>query len=166
MKRILLSTVSFVLSLGIATPGFAYFSVPGNSDYSGADRQTRRAVMQDARAMNRLPDFIPTNDRMRSEASEKGTTGHTLLRRADGRQLRRFNRARKPGYDRYRTLNLRSNKRSLRGMEYESFLELPRTLVLTGGYDKPTRRDIRDNMYFGVNDRDRNILQEIEDSNN
>jgi hypothetical protein len=51
-------------------------------------------------------------------------------------------------------------------MEYESHLDIPRTLVQTGAYDRPTRRDIRENSYFNqVNDRDRNILQEISDSN-
>ena len=165
MKRFLLSSLSLVLGLSIVTPGFAYFAAPGTSGTSRVARQTRRHVVIKAEAVNRVPNFIPQKDRSRDNAIAQPDSGHNLLRRAEGRRFRRYNRTRKPGFDRYRTLNLRSNKRSLRGMEYESSLELPRTLVITGGYDKPTRRDIRENYFFNrVNDRDRNILNEISES--
>ena len=165
MKRFLLPTLSLALSMSIATPALAYFSVPGNQEGGPVSRVTRRRVVNRAEATNKLPDFIPQEDRTREEAVDQSNIGHNLLRRAEGRRFRRYNRTRKPGFDRYRTLNLRTNKRSLRGMEYESSLELPRTLVQTGGYDRPTRRDIRENSLFNrVNDRNRNILNEIKNS--
>ena len=165
MKRFLYSSVSIALGLSIAAPGMAYFAVPGNDSTNRVERQSRRQVVRRAEAVNRLPAYIPTEDRSRGEAVSN-QAGRNLLRRAEGRRFRRYNRTRKPGFDRYRTLNLRSNKRSLRGMEYESNLPLPRTLVQTGGYDRPTRRDIRENLHYNqVNDRNRNILQEISESN-
>ena len=165
MKRFLFSSLSFVLGLSIITPGFAYFSVPGNAESSYAVRQTRRHIVNRAEATNKLPEFIPQEDRNRGEAVQQATTGYLLMRGSEGRRLRRYNRTRKPGFDRYRTLNLRTNRRSLRGMEYESSLDLPRTLVQTGGYDRPTRRDIRDNALFNdVYSRNRNILNEISES--
>jgi hypothetical protein len=157
MKRFLYSSVSMALGLSIAAPGMAYFAVPGNDGTNGVQRQSRRQIIRRAEAVNRLPNYIPTEDRSRGAAVTNKNVGHNLLRRADGRRFRRYNRTRKPGFDRYRTLNLRSNKRSLRGMEYESNLSLPRTLVQTGGYSRPARRDIR-------NDRDRDILQEMSES--
>ena len=166
MKRFLLPTLSVVLTLSIVSPGLAYFSVPGNTDGGRVARMSKRRIIERAEASHKLPAFIPHEDRSRSTVSDESSSGHRLLRRADGRRFRRLNRTPKPGFDRYRTLNLRTNRRSLRGMEYESHLEIPRTLVQTGGYDHPTRRDIRENSYFNqVNDRDRNILQEISDSN-
>jgi len=165
MKRFLFSSLSLVMGICIVTPSLAYFAVPGNRGAGPVNRVTRRRVVDRAEAANKLSEFIPEEDRSRGESVEQSNVGHTLLRRAEGRRFRRYNRMRKPGSDRYRTLNLRSNRRSLRGMEYESSLELPRTLVQTGGYDRPTRRDIRENLLFDhVNDRDRNILQEISES--
>jgi len=127
------------------------------------DRESRRQVIRRAEAVNRLPEYIPTVDRSRGEAVSNENIGYQLLRRADGRRYRRLNRTRKPGSDRYRTLDLRTNKRSLRGMEYESSLPLPRTLVQTGGdVERPSRRAVRDNAYYTqVNNRDRNVLEEM-----
>ena len=94
--------------------GFAYFSVPGNAESSNVARQTRRHIVNRAEATNKLPEFIPQEDRNRGEAVQQTTTGYMLMRGSEGRRLRRYNRTRKPGFDRYRTLNLRTNRRSLR----------------------------------------------------
>lgn len=143
MKRFFYSSLSVALGMSIAAPGIAYFSVPGNANMTGSERQSRRHVIRNAESVNRLPAYIPTADRSRGEAVDNDSIGYNLLRRADGRRFRRLNRTRKPGSDRYRTLDLRTNKRSLRGMEYESNLPLPRTLVQTGGEaERPTRRSI------------------------
>jgi len=163
MNRFLLSSLSLVLGFSIVTPGFAFFSVPGTEGANRVARQTRRHIVNRAEATNAIPAFIPQEDRSRS-AAVQSVSGRNLLRRAEGRRLRSYNRMPKPGTDSYRILNLRPNTRRLR-TELESSLELPSTLVQTGGYDKPTRRDIRENLLFNrVHNRDRNILNEIKES--
>lgn len=143
-----------IMGVLIAAPGLAYFAVPGNSESSTEARSSRRSVMQQAEGRNRLQESIPAVDRSRESVDANVSNGRFFLRRAEGRHLRRYNRTAKPGFDRYRVLNVHMNKRSARRTGNQSLLGLPHTLVETGGYDRPTRRDI-------WQDHSRNLLREM-----
>ena len=180
LRRLFLTGTSAALAVGMAAPAFAYvmpgdFARPSNREVTSAtqslgyDRTTRRDirdnnVVDDIRYRNRS---ILTEMEEGVRDTENPTAGKdaSLVRGRSDRMLRRLNRRIKPGYDRYRILNLRPNTRYLRQLDEES--SLPSSLVQTGGtsYDKPTRRDIRENMYFSqVDDRDRDVLGEMENN--
>ncbi|PIR52534.1 hypothetical protein COU76_05765 [Candidatus Peregrinibacteria bacterium CG10_big_fil_rev_8_21_14_0_10_49_10] len=149
MKRLFRPVAALFLSLCIITPGLAYFAVPGNTESGPVTRVSKRTLGHQTKKENKLPDFIPIEARTRSAAEMNESDGRNMLSRAEGRQLRRYNRTVKPGSDRYRVidvLNTRTNRRSLRRMGNQSALALPRTLVQTGSYDRPTRRDIITNF--------------------
>jgi len=139
MKRFLTIASAAALSLVIATPSFAYYA-------GDVQRTTRRTIMSKARATNKIPNFIPLRNRTRGTAV-KESSGRNQLRRAEGRRFRRLNRRPKIGSNRYRVLNTRVNKRSLRRSFRSSSLELPVLLIQTGGngtrVDRPSRRSIR-----------------------
>ena len=159
MKRFLISTVSVALSLGMVSPAFAYIT---NDD----DIKVQTSPYHEGRPARRLIMTQYGNSTDRSgirRAASPEDTGLSLLRRASIRRFRRFNRMPKPGSDRYRILDLRPNTRFLRS-EAEDQSWLPSSLITTGGsnYDRPTRRDIRENSFFNqVNDRNRDILEEM-----
>ena len=134
MKHFLRSAFAFFLVFSIATPSFAYLS-------TNSPRPTRRSVGVRAQRENRVSN-VTAERRTRNRAVTRSNEGRRLLRRATGRSLRRSNRIAKPNSDRYRTLNVRRNKRGIRSLGKESNLALPHTLVQTGAYDRPTRRDI------------------------
>ena len=134
MKYFLRSTFAFFLIFSIATPSVAYFS-------TNESRPTRRTVSVRAQKQNRVSN-VSAERRTRNRAVSRSNDGRRLLRRATGRSLRRSNRTAKPNSDRYRTLNVRRNKRRIRSLGKEANLALPHTLVQTGTYDRPTRRDI------------------------
>lgn len=195
MKRLLVSTLSAAVSVGMVAPAFAYVTNHSDIDVQTSPyhngRPARRVIKSRfGRVYNRptvgqrrvhysdterevapvnTDRVIPNNAggihrRVRMQSTDN-QGGRILLRRSEGRRFRRLNRTLKPDSDRYRTLNRRQNTRSLRrSMDGAS---LPSAIVQTGGngYDKPTRRDIRENRAYGkVNDRDRNLLLEIENS--
>ena len=174
MKRLLISTLSAAaITAGMATPAFAYvvkhesINVQTSPFHNG--RPAKRIIMTRFGSRDNTPTVSDTDATRTRSAAVDDTTGRSNLQRhTRGRLLRRLNRMPKANTDRYRTLDLRPNSRSLRNTNLdrtESYL--PSTLVQTGGtevYDRPTRRDIRENSLTNVNDRDRNILAEIKNS--
>ncbi|MDA1209276.1 MAG: hypothetical protein O2904_04580 [bacterium] len=139
MKRFLTLATAAALSLVIATPSFAYYA-------GTVERISRRSTMGRALSENKLSNTISEQNRTR-DISTVEMTGRSLLRRAEGRMFRRYNRTPKLGSDRYRILNTRVNKRTLRRSVRSSSLDLPVLLVQTGGngtrIDRPSRRSIR-----------------------
>jgi len=178
-KRYLVSTLSAALAFGMVAPAFAYV-VPEDFvrssrrllDQSATtqliDHTTRRDIRDNnvTEEMRYRDRSILQEIRENQRATQKvvAPKDSNLMRGRADRRLRRLNRRVKPGYDRYRILNLRPNTRYLRRLEEES--SLPASLVRTGGnfgYDKPTRRDIRENAFFSrMNDRDRDVLKEMQ----
>lgn len=169
MKRILVSSISLALSVGFVSSAFAYAAPEGykattkatafRSPTADAGRPSRRSITFDNRHRD-LQGEMQLNPRDISEAAPQTQGRIELMRGIMERKLRRMNRMPKEGSDRYRTLNLRPNTRYLR-LENES--GLPPSLVQTGSYDAPTRRDIRDNAVFGdMNFRNRDVLLEME----
>lgn len=199
MKRLLISSLSAVVSISMVSPAFAYITKNENIEVQTSTyhdgRPAKRLIMDRFGETYNRPTVgerrthyssterevapVTTNrtilenaggvySRVRTTAVDDTTGRAELERHTLGRRLRRLNRMPKADSDRYRVLDLRPNTRSLR-MQVESTDEssyLPSSLVQTGGdtYDKPTRRDIRENRLTNVNDRDRNVLAEIKNS--
>jgi hypothetical protein len=155
MKRFLLSTLSAVVSIGMAVPAFAYVTssddITAQTSPYHSGRPSKRVIMK---SLNK-----DAYSRVRT-APSADDSGRSLLQRSESRRFRRLNRSPKPDSDRYRTLNTRPNTRSIRKkVEKSSFL--PNALVQTGqelNYDRVSRRSIR-------GDRDRALLFEISQSN-
>jgi hypothetical protein len=137
IKRLFLSSTALLVSMLIATPSFAYVLAPNS-----IERVSRRQVSDNANVANNLRLGLTPSSRQRM-TSEQPSSGRSLLQRSQARKFRRLNRTRKPGSDRYRTLNLRENPRSIRRQANEAML--PSSLVQTGGDTasvRPTRRSI------------------------
>ncbi len=185
LQRTFLSSVSLLaLLLGSATPVAAYIfggaglgpddSLP--PDYAGSiihhDRiLTSRDVVKSAAFNAPLAgEILPYG--LERGASDEGYTGRFLLpTRSFARwdlidNARRHRLGRNRGGD-WRILNVAGNLHSSDDLSFGN--TLPPSLVVTGGdddvaYDRPTRRDIRDNGMFAVRHRDRNLLREMQES--
>ena len=190
MKRLIASTAAAVLSIATVTPAFAYITRSPDIEvqtsryhrYRPARRHIKhhfgrtenRPTVADDVTHYRLREVAPTytdrdidadaggvHERGR-DAADVYRSGRDMLRRSQLRRLRRFNRQPKAGHDRYRVLNLRQNKRSIRAADESARANLPDFLVMTGGpgyfadRSRPSKRSIR-------NDRDRLLSLEIED---
>lgn len=153
---------------GTATPALAYRrETPPIATTQLRQRSEIRELYADAYSS------ILHSAGMTRGTSVSDTTGRANLARAQVRAAQRNFRRHVLGYLRgvdYRVLNTAGADRRqvTQGL-------LPSTLVQTGGdssdnngswgYDRPTRRDIRENLYHAqVNDRDRNILEERAES--
>jgi len=159
MKRLFASSIAVALSMGVSISAFAY-SLP-----DGYVRSSWREVQG---VIDSSVDVRNVQDTDRVSLPEQ--VGSDLQRAKMDRNLRNKNRAFKR-VGRYRILNrigadAPKNARTLR-KEADTSL-LPASLVQTGGsygYDRPTRRDIRDNAYYSqVTNRDRDILKEIREN--
>ena len=152
---------------GSATPALAYRrGVPPVATTQLRQRSEIRDLYADAYSS------ILHDAGMTRSASVSDTTGRSHLARAQVRAAQRNFRRHVLGYLRgvdYRVLNVSGDNRRVVSKG------LPTTLVQTGGnhpdnngswgYDRPTRRDIRENFYHSqVDDRDRDILGERADS--
>ncbi|MDP7069186.1 MAG: hypothetical protein QF815_01560 [Candidatus Peribacteraceae bacterium] len=148
---------------GTATPAFAYRT---NARPPIATTQIRqRSALRELYADAYSSILEISNSTRTSSVSD--TTGRSMLARAQVRAAQRNFRRHVLGYLRgvdYRVLNISGDTRRNKG--------LPFSLVRTGGrssenygdwgWDRPTRRDIRENQYHDqVNDRDRDILGEM-----
>lgn len=148
---------------GSATPALAYRrEAPPVATTQLRQRSEIRDLYADAYSS------ILHNAGMTRGTSVSDTTGRSQLARAQVRAAQRNFRRHVLGYLRgvdYRVLNVSGDNRR------QVSKGLPSTLVQTGGnhpdnngswgYDRPTRRDIRENLYHSqVNDRDRDILGE------
>ncbi|MBU0767350.1 hypothetical protein KKF55_06285 [Patescibacteria group bacterium] len=175
MNKILVSSVSVVLTLGVVAPAFAYVpnldfertshrleveTIKSTRDVRNLNKPSRRSVQKAGLNSSVLQQRKTSLEK--SVVTEQTKDTH-LDRTRRIRELRNSNRQPKPGSDRYRAI--RPNTRSLRLESERSYL--PPMIVQTGSstYDRPTRRDIRENGYFnGVFDRDRDILKEMEEN--
>jgi hypothetical protein len=179
VKRAFLSIVATGSLLGIATPAAAYIfggsglgptddSLP--PDFAGSivhhDRVlTSRDVAKSA-AFNApmVGAILPFG--LGRGISEEGYTGRFHLpQRSFARwdlldNARRHRLGLEARNGDWRILNLAGDpSRHPLGVPSEA---LPPAIVRTGSdYDRPTRRDIRDNGLFNVNDRDRDLLAEM-----
>lgn len=174
IKKVAVSSVSAFLSLGMIAPAFAYITpldfiqktartVEQEARVGTYDRPTRRAI-----ATSSERDILVEMQENTAEARVSSPARKSnLLRGTMERQFRRLNRQPKAGQDRYRILSY-PNTRYFRLKAEQEQSSLPFQLVQTGGnntYDRPTRRDIRENGYYdGIIDRDRDILQEMSES--
>ncbi len=168
ITRSFVSAVSaLAIFVGSATPALAYRrGVPPIATTQLRQRSEIRELYADA--YSSILDLAT----LTREVSVSDTTGRSLLARAQVRAAQRNFRRHVLGYLRgldYRVLNISGDDRR------RVASGLPTTLVQTGGngasnngswgYDRPTRRDIRENLYHNrVNDRDRDILQERAES--
>ena len=180
MKRLFASSVAIVLTVSAVVPAFAYV-IP--TDYvRPSQREIEKTIQRSSdvrQTSNRITRFgIEERDRDLLNEMQHNDRSQTLLvqpqtflqRAKMDRNLRNENRGLKRT-GRYRILNRirTSAPKNTRTIRKEADMSLlPPTLVQTGGmygYDRPTRRDIRDNAYFSqVNNRDREILKEISES--
>lgn len=163
ITRSLISTASaLAIFAGSATPAFAYLpeSMTPSTRLSlrGHDAKSYADIYASVMALNGDTRAVSASD----------STGRSLLARAQVRSAQRnFNRH-ILGYLRgldYRILNTVGRHSS----------DMPAALVQTGtseavnnggwGYDRPTRRDIRNNQYFNrIENRKRDILSERAES--
>ena len=171
MKRVLISSIAVASTLGLIAPAFAYvrdpdFVKPSQRQVelkikSSVNRPTRRHIKA-VRNLVQQQQKVDKNRRIRRQAEMQK---RRLLRQQD-RSFRWKNRRPKVGHDRYRIL-FRPNTRYFRLLnENDGQSALPLTIVRTGGqpgYDRPTRRDIRENG-IRIHDRKRDILWEMRTS--
>jgi len=169
-KRAFTSSISLALSLGFVAPAFAYFprsdfTRPSHREQVEAIKMTKDIRRPSRRSIQSTVDkrSVPMEQRTRTRANSTVTaTKSTHLERTRRAwNLRNQNRKPKPGSDRYRVL--RPNTRFFR-RQVEEQSALPPRIVQTGlyRYDKPTRRDIRENGYFpGIVNRKRDVLGEM-----
>jgi len=186
MNKAFVSSVSLALTLGVVAPAFAMASAGGPAfayvPNRGFQRQSHRLQVEAIKATRDVRNIQkPARRHVQAAGSNRAilqemkassersvtpeVTKNTHLERASRvYNFRNENRQPKPGSDRYRVLRL--NTRFLRRqVEEQSFL--PTMIVQTGRnvYDRPTRRDIRENGYFdGILDRDRDVLKEMREN--
>lgn len=169
ITRSLISAASAVAMLsGSVTPALAYGDyTPPVATTTLRQREAIRELYADA-----YSSILELANMHRGE-SMTDTTGRSMLARAQVRAAQRNFRRHVLGYLRgvdYRVLNVSGDMRK-RGVATTT-ANLPFSLVQTGGnsngswqWDRPTRRDIRENQYYTqVNDRNRNILQEMQNN--
>tara|TARA_Y100000310_G_scaffold95074_1_gene92934 strand:+ start:153 stop:671 length:519 start_codon:yes stop_codon:yes gene_type:complete len=166
ITRSLISTASVLAILaGSASPALAYRrGTPPVPTTTLRQRGDLRELYADAYTS------ILELSNMHRGSSVSDATGRTMLARAQVRAAQRNFRRHVLGYLRgvdYRVLNVSGDARR-RGVA-SARSNLPFSLVRTGGghnpnhgawgWDRPTRRDIRSNMYHGcIHDRDIDIL--------
>ncbi|MCA9371013.1 MAG: hypothetical protein KC680_03580 [Candidatus Peregrinibacteria bacterium] len=172
ITRSLISAASaLALFAGTATPAFAYVhATPPVTTTTLRQRAEIRELYADAFSS------ILELANMHRGSSTADTTGRSLLARAQVRAAQRNYRRHVLGYLRgvdYRVLNVSGDVRR-RGVS--PYAGLPLSLVTTGRggsddnfgswlWDRPTRRDIRENnIEDDVTNRDRDVLNEIENS--
>lgn len=173
ITRSLISAASAIaIFAGTATPAFAYVrAVPPVATTTLRQRAEIRELYADAFSS------ILELANMNRGAAMPDTTGRAMLARAQVRAAQRNYRRHVLGYLRgvdYRILNTAGRGATSPYAITAGNSNLPLSLVTTGGeteantgswgWDKPTRRDIRENMHYRVNDRDRNVLDEIANS--
>lgn len=162
-RSIISAASALAIFAGTATPALAYRrSAPPIPTTQLRQRSEIRELYADA-----YSSILELSSSVRGNAVSD-TTGRSMLARAQVRAAQRNFRRHVLGYLRgidYRILNVSGDtRRSVSN-------GLPTTLVQTGGrnadnngnwgYDRPTRRDIRENLYHSrVNDRNRDILAE------
>lgn len=165
ITRSLISAASVLaLFAGSVSPAFAYRrSAPPVATTTLRQRSDIRELYADAFSS------ILELANMHRGTSVSDTTGRSMLSRAQTRAAQRNYRRHVLGYLRgvdYRVLNVSGDTRRIATATKS---ELPFSLVRTGGnqdnhgqwgYDRPTRRDIRENGHYGcVNVRDRNVFE-------
>lgn len=167
ITRSLIGAASALAIMAGSTPALAYVSaLPPVATTTLRQRAEIRELYADAFSS------ILELANMHRNVSTMDTTGRSLLARAQVRAAQRNYRRHVLGYLRgvdYRVLNISGADRTLAGVD----TSLPFSLVRTGGgntsdpstgswgYDRPTRRDVRENLYYTkVSDRDRDILGE------
>ena len=168
-RSLISAAAAFSILAGSATPAFAYRrDRPPIATTTLRQRSDLRELYADAYSS------ILELANMRRENSVSDTTGRSMLARAQVRAAQRNFRRHVLGYLRgvdYRVLNVTGDVRRLASARSR----LPYSLVQTGGgshdnhgswlWDRPTRRDIRENLYHNrVNNRDRNLLEEMRNS--
>lgn len=170
-RSLISATSALAIFAGTATPALAYVrSEPPVATTTLRQRAEIRELYADA-----FSSILELASQQRGSATAD-TTGRSLLARAQVRAAQRNYRRHVLGYLRgvdYRVLNVSGDVRR-RGVS--PYAELPVSLVTTGRggsdenygswlWDRPTRRDIRENLYHNqVNDRDRDILGEMQNS--
>lgn len=164
-RTILSAAFALVILAGSATPALAYRrDAPPVATTTLRQREDIRELYADA-----YSSILELSNMHRGVATSD-TTGRTMLARAQVRAAQRNFRRHVLGYLRgvdYRVLNVSGDMRK-RGVATASG-NLPFSLVQTGGdnngqwgWDRPTRRDIRENLYHNrVSDRDRDLHTEM-----
>ncbi len=140
MKRVLTTGIALALTLGMVTPAFAL--------QLSTERISRRTLVEERRALGRGLGTVEERTRRKATVQE---TGRAVLERARRRaHVTGLGTIKGSEYTtkdrRYRVLN-RPNQRNLRQLkESSSMLELPASLVQTGGegFYRPTRRTVID----------------------
>ncbi len=161
--RFLLSAASALTVLaGSATPALAYRrDAPPIPTTTLRQSSEIRELYADSFAS------ILSLSKMYRGESALDTTGRSMLSRGQIRTAQRNYRRHVLGYLRgvdYRILNVSGYMRG----NMNATGDLPFSLVQTGGgdnfgdwqWDRPTRRDIRENNMYRIDNRDRNILEE------
>ncbi|MBU2214095.1 hypothetical protein KKC44_04675 [Patescibacteria group bacterium] len=137
-------------------------AIKATRDVRNTQQPARRGVRAAVRNRSVLQERAANSERSEVAVPTKNTH---LERTTRAYNLRSENRQPKPGSDRYRVL--RPNTRSLR-KAIDNQSALPSIIVQTGfssSYDRPTRRDIRDNGYYdGILNRDRDVLKEMREN--
>ncbi len=170
-RSLLSASTALAIFAGSAAPALAYVrSEPPIATTTLRQRGEIRELYADA-----FNSILELANMSRGQATAD-LTGRSLLARAQVRAAQRNYRRHVLGYLRgidYRVLNISGDVRRSGGNG--AIANLPLSLVTTGGgnadnhgdwmWDRPTRRDIRENLHYTqVNDRDRDILVEIESS--
>lgn len=170
-RSLISATSALAIFAGSAAPAFAYVrSTPPVSTTTLRQRGEIRELYADA-----FSSILELASMQRGTAAAD-TTGRSMLARSQVRAAQRNYRRHVLGYLRgvdYRVLNVSGDIRK-RGVS--PVASLPLSLVTTGNggsddnfgswmWDRPTRRDIRENKYHTmVDDRDRDVLSEMENS--
>ena len=162
-RSLISAAAALSILAGSATPAFAYRrGTPPVATTTLRQRSDLRELYADAFSS------ILELANMHRRPAVSDTTGRSMLARAQMRAAQRNYRRHVLGYLRgvdYRILNISGDERRLASARSK----LPYSLVQTGGgsddnhgswlWDRPTRRDIRDNGYHGcVTLRDRDIF--------
>jgi len=172
ITRSLISAASaLALTAGIVPSAFAYGKfTPPLATTTLRQRSELRELYADA-----FSSIMELSKTQRS-AAVADVTGRSLLARAQVRGAQRNYSRHVLGYLRgvdYRVLNVSGDVRH-KGVANIATGNLPFSLVTTGGnsesfgdwmWDRPTRRDIRENLHYTqVNDRDRDLLIEMQNN--
>lgn len=166
-RSVISAASALAIFAGSAAPALAYVrSEPPIATTTLRQRGEIRELYADA-----FSSILELANMNRGQATAD-LTGRSLLARAQVRAAQRNYRRHVLGYLRgvdYRVLNISGDIRRTN----TAAANLPLSLVTTGGgsdnygdwmWDRPTRRDIRENKYHNVDDRDRDLLGEMENS--
>lgn len=165
-RTLISATAVLVLFVSTTAPAFAYRdATPPVATTTLRQRSQLRELYADAFSsilvLAKMQRSTPTTD----------ISGRSMLARSQIRASQRNFRRHVLGWLRgvdYRVLNV-SGDHQRRGLDIATRGVFPPSLVVTGGsrsnhgswgWDRITRRDIRDGNLYGVSARNRNVLQE------